>query len=129
MAKPISVCDSRLLARCQQAISEQLPCGCPTISETARLLGVSVRTLQRRLDDRGLTYSELLDHDRFTLACRLLWTADTPVAEVAGELGYADPSSFSRAFRRWLGTSPREYRRRRRHHGARRSGRRAAVTA
>lgn len=105
--------DSWPIEACQSLIAEQLPVRYPTIARTARLLGVPVRTLQRRLRQDGLSYSELVEKTRLELACRLLDTPDGSVAQVAKALGYADPGSFSRAFRRWTDMSPRAYRRRR----------------
>lgn len=106
MAEPFSV------ASFQTLISEALPERYPTIDHTARLLGIPVRTLQRRLEENGFSYSALVDEIRFELACRLLDEPRVRVATVAKALGYTDASSFSRAFRRWTGMSPRAYRRR-----------------
>jgi AraC-like DNA-binding protein len=68
-----------------------------------------VRTLQRRLRERGQSFSELVDAIRHRQACRLLAKRETHVADVARALGYADPSSFTRAFRRWTGRAPKDY--------------------
>ena len=91
-------------------IKEQLPVRYPTIDNTARRVGMPVRTLQRRLKESGLSYSELVEQTRYELACRLLDMPGAKMAAVAKALGYNDPSSFSRAFRRWTGMSPRAYR-------------------
>lgn len=91
-------------------IAERLPVRYPTIDYTAHRLGIPVRTLQRRLKESGLTYSELVEQTRCELACRLLDKPGAKAAAVARTLGYTDPSSFSRAFRRWTGMSPRAYR-------------------
>ena len=90
-------------------IAEQLPVRYPKVEQIARRLGVPVRTLQRRLERAGLTYRGLVEETRFFLARRLLAQPDAHVAEVAKLLGYRDPSSFSRAFRRWTGNPPRAY--------------------
>lgn len=94
----------------RKLILELLPVGYPTIDQTARRFGIPVRTLQRRLHDTGCTYSELVDEVRFDAACRLLADPQARVAEVSVALGFTDPSNFSRAFARWTGLSPREYR-------------------
>ena len=99
------------MSACRTIITELLPTGHPTIDRAARRLGMPVRTLQRRLRDRGQSFSELVDAIRYRRACRLLAKRDMHVADVAKALGYTDPSSFSRAFQRWTGRSPREYRR------------------
>jgi AraC-like DNA-binding protein len=108
----VGMSDDWPIAACQSLIAEQLPVRYPTISHTARLLGVPVRTLQRRLQYEGLSYSELVEKTRFELACRLLDAPGGSVAQAAKALGYADPGSFSRAFRRWTDMSPRAYRQR-----------------
>lgn len=82
----------------------------PTIDKVAEVLGVSVRSLQRRLNEDGHTFSELVEAVRFDRACRLLKGPRMRVTDVAAALGYADHSSFSRAFMRWSGMPPRAYR-------------------
>jgi len=100
------------ISTCKALIAELLPACYPTIDHTARLLGIPVRTLQRRLREHGQSYSQLVDAVRMEHARRLLREPGAHVNEVAKALGYADPSSFSRAFRRWTGMAPRGYRRR-----------------
>lgn len=90
-------------------IAEQLPVRYPKVEQIACRLGVPVRTLQRRLARAGLTYSGLVEETRLFLARRLLAQPDAHVAGVAKLLGYRDPSSFSRAFRRWTGDPPRAF--------------------
>ena len=75
------------------------------------MAATSVRTLQRRLQESGLSYSELVNELRFETAARLLRETDATALEIALEVGYEDPSHFSRAFKRLAGISPREYRR------------------
>ena len=87
-----------------------MPCGYPAIEQVAEQMGSSVRTLQRRLLDSGITYSTLVEQVRHDLARRKLETTQLYVAEVARDLGFKDHSSFSRAFLRWTGMSPRAYR-------------------
>jgi AraC-like DNA-binding protein len=87
-----------------------LPDGSPTIQQAARLAGTSVRTLQRRLGDQGVTYSQLLEDLRHDLAIYLLRDPGRQAAEVSNELGYRDPAIFTRAFRRWTGTTPGRFR-------------------
>jgi AraC-like DNA-binding protein len=94
----------------QQFIQAQLPFGCPDIALVAAASGLSVRTLQRHLTEAGLTYSKLVDQVRFNRATALLQQPDVKLIEVATELGYTDPANFARAFRRWAGVSPREFR-------------------
>jgi len=93
-----------------QLVQALLPYGCPNIALVAAASGLSVRSLQRHIAEAGLTYSKLIDQVRFNRAVVLLRQADVKLLEVAIELGYTDPANFSRAFRRWAGVSPREYR-------------------
>ena len=82
----------------------------PQVEAMAELERVSPRTLIRRLGEEGTRYQTLLDHTRADLACWLLAQTRLPVEEVATRLGFADPSNFSRTFRRWSGQTPRDYR-------------------
>jgi AraC-like DNA-binding protein len=85
------------------------------IQVVAELVGMSVRTFQRQLNDLDLTYSHLLDQVRFEQSLRLLPHPDIKLADIASELGYTDGANFSRAFKRWTGVSPNEFRRLRWH--------------
>ena len=76
------------------------------IDEVARALGLSRQTLYRRLKAEGATFEELLDRVRRRLALRLLREQGLSVKETAYRLGFSDPAAFSRAFKRWTGTSP-----------------------
>ncbi len=88
-----------------------LPDGSPDIQFAARLSGTTVRTLQRRLREQGLTYTQLLEGLRHDLAIYLLRDSTTAAATVSQQLGYRDPAIFTRAFRRWTGTTPSKFRR------------------
>jgi AraC-like DNA-binding protein len=77
---------------------------------TSEAAGMSVRTLQRRLIEEGLTYSMLLDDVRFNRAIILLQDPDSKIIDIALDMGYENPGSFTRAFRRWSGFSPQEFR-------------------
>ena len=83
---------------------------CKNINDCADMVGLSSRTLQRRLAEQGTTFNTLLDQARFDLARQLLRDISVSVTDVAVELGYEDPANFSRAYRRWAGISPRNYR-------------------
>jgi AraC-like DNA-binding protein len=97
-------------ARLKNVISEVIRLGDPTLPSAAARLGISRRSLQRQLEIQELTYSDLVDEVRYEIARSLLTSTDLDVAEIGATLGYRDPSSFSRAFMRWAGMSPREYR-------------------
>lgn len=83
-----------------------------TLHEAASVLGLSPRTLQRRLDDQRITFEEIVDTRRHHMAVRMLADPEASVTHVAMLLGYSDAAHFHRAFRRWEGLSPIDYRRR-----------------
>jgi AraC-like DNA-binding protein len=86
--------------------------GPPDIGMVADVLGMSPRTLQRRLAEAGTGYARLLTQARFGMAVHLLATPRVKCVDIALELGYSDHAHFTRAFRQWTGTAPREFRRR-----------------
>jgi AraC-like DNA-binding protein len=86
--------------------------GSPSIRAVAGTLGMSTRTVQRRLGDAGVTYARVAAEARAALARHMLGDATAKVADVAQTLGYSDAGHFSRAFLRWTGITPREFRRR-----------------
>jgi len=102
----------------QSSISEQvkivlkrsLASGRPELSDIARELGVSERTLQRRITDEGKSFRELLVDARQELGRQLLADPSAEIVEVACLLGYQDASSFYRAFREWEGVTPNRWR-------------------
>ena len=81
------------------------------INTVAEFVGVSARTLQRRLAKEGLGFTQLVDKTRFKNSIPLLKDKNNKLIDVAYDLGYSDPAHFSRAFKRWAGISPREFRR------------------
>jgi len=98
-------------ARVRQQLVERLRDGEPEQGGIARRLGMSERTLQRRLRDEGTTFAALVDEARLELARMYLADPKLAVFEIAFLLGYSEPSAFNRAFRRWTGASPSEHRR------------------
>lgn len=80
------------------------------LAEVAAELGLTVRTLQRRLSGRGLTFRMLHTRSRLAKAQWLLRASDAPIGEIALSVGYSELSSFNHAFRRWVGETPRSYR-------------------
>ncbi|GAA5020274.1 AraC family transcriptional regulator [Kitasatospora paranensis] len=79
------------------------------IEQTAQALGMTSRTLRRRLDAEGTGYRELVDEVRYGVAREALGRGGVSTEELARRLGYAEPSSFVRAFRRWAGTTPQNW--------------------
>lgn len=76
----------------------------------AAKLGLSARTLRRRLSARGLSYQMIVDRTRAEQASRELRSTRRSIDAIADELGFSEPTSFARAFRRWTGMSPRSFR-------------------
>jgi AraC-like DNA-binding protein len=81
-----------------------------TPAVTAKALGVSGRTFTRRLTEEGTSFRTILDDVRRELACALLQDRSLSVADVAFFLQYSEPAAFNRAFRRWTGRTPTEFR-------------------
>lgn len=82
----------------------------PTLGDIASALGLSARTLARRLHAAETSYSHILNHVRLRVAARALTESDCQIGEVGWRLGYGSTASFSAAFKRETGLSPREYR-------------------
>ena len=104
--------DPDLVQRVRRQVLDALGGGVPGIAEVASAAGMSVRTLQRRLGEQGLTYNKLVDDLRHELALQYLEARGVSVSEIAFLLGYSEASAFDRAFRRRSGVSPLEFRRR-----------------
>ena len=95
---------------CARRIAERLGSGEPSQTSIARQMGMSERTLQRRLQAEGTTFNELLDDARRTIAFSYLADRKLAAYEVSFLLGYAEPATFFRAFKRWTGQTPQQYR-------------------
>lgn len=85
----------------------------PDIKAVAASLHVAPRSLRRHLEQEGTSFRELLDEVRLTLAEEMLGTGRIKLGEIALRLGYAEPASFTHAFKRWKGVSPAAYRKQR----------------
>jgi len=91
-------------------LHKQIRKGKPSLEETAKLLGMSGRTLRRRLMEEGLSYSELLAAARKEAAEVYIHEEKMTLSDIAGLLGYGDQTAFMRAFKGWFGVSPGAYR-------------------
>jgi AraC-like DNA-binding protein len=87
-----------------------LPVGNCSIERCSAKLGISVRTLQARLAVDGVRFSELVEQQREAMARNLLSASQISLDEIAERLGYGEQTSFGRAFKRWTGTTPQQYR-------------------
>ncbi|MBV2150873.1 AraC family transcriptional regulator [Sphingobium sp. AS12] len=99
--------------RTRSYVRGALPAGNCSVDRCAEQLGLSVRTLQSRLATHGLRFCDLVEDQREQLARIYLSQTPMPIDEVADRLGYAEQTSFGRAFKRWTGLTPRAYRRHR----------------
>jgi AraC-like DNA-binding protein len=99
-----------LIGSLRDMISSSLRRAYPDIVHAAALAAVSVSTLQRRLRESGITYSELVETERLRLSIELLAREDIKICDVASELGYTEPANFMRAFRKWTGLTPTQFR-------------------
>ena len=94
----------------REQVASRLPSGDPILEEVAEALSLTARVLQNRLKDSGTTFKEVVDEVRKQLSLSYLSEEGVPLIDVAFLLGFSEQSSFSRAFKRWMGKSPMEYR-------------------
>lgn len=105
----------RLAARVRGLLAED-DRGFLSLEQVAARMHVSARTLKRRLALQGVAFSSLLEEEQRDRALALLRSPELSVDEVAERVGYSDAANFTRAFRRWTGTTPAAYRKSRRSH-------------
>jgi len=101
---------SQLRTRVENAISSVLPHGRVLVNDVARSLGMSERTLARKLSDEGLNFTEILQQLRRDLAVRYLDDRKLHVSKIAWLLGFHEVSAFTHAFKRWTGKTPKQMR-------------------
>lgn len=109
-------CESPLAERVEQILFAGLQAGKPTIRNVAAQMGMNERTLRRKLEGEQTSYSVLLGNVQFRLAEKWLASPTLSVEEIAARLQFSEPSAFYRAFKRWTGKTPAEFRER--HAGA-----------
>ena len=103
--------DSRdVVSQVRKIVAGYLVHGEPDRETIAGELNLSSRTLQRRLDEQGSSVKQIVDETRHQLAIEYLGQQHLSIKEVAFSLGFSDPSNFSRAFKRWEGKTPRQFR-------------------
>lgn len=131
--EPLAFSDDKLAAMHEQMLEQQLALlqqpdaanvvehiirSAPSLTlerdEVAAELHMSPRTLQRKLQESNTSFQQLLENERKRRACDLLANSDLPLTQISEELGFAESSAFSRAFKRWHQVSPLEYRQQRR---------------
>jgi AraC-like DNA-binding protein len=102
--------EGHVVARARSLVAKK-DGGVRSLEEVAALMHLSARTLKRRLSEHGVTYSSLAERELREKAMVLLRSPDLSLEQVAERTGYSDVANFTRAFRRWTGQTPAQYRR------------------
>lgn len=105
-----SIYPGNLQAQVRHIIANLLPSGECSVERAGAALNMHARVLQKRLQEEGTSFRELLQRTRMEIAQRHLQHGKLSITDLALNLGYADVAIFSRNFRRWTGTSPRQWR-------------------
>jgi len=100
----------KLVTDVENLIKDALPSGIPSIIQIGEYMGMSSRTLTRRLSENGITFRVLVKQTQEKISKELLRNSASTVSEIAFQTGFSEQSAFSRAFKRWTGQSPLEYR-------------------
>ena len=106
----IEVSSNRIVDDVEELIKDALPSGIPGIIQIAEHIGMSNRTLTRRLSESGVTFRDLIKKTQESTSKDLLKNSKRSVAEIAFQTGFSEQSAFNRAFKRWTGQSPVEFR-------------------
>ena len=99
-----------IVEKCDRFLREHLKDGLATIEELSKFLGMSPRTLQRKLSDLGVSFSDILQETRFQVSQNLLTDDSLSLAEVSFLTGFSESSAFHRAFKKWTGVTPLQWR-------------------
>lgn len=108
--KGIDVCPSKIVSDVEDLIKGALPSGIPSLEKVSSHVGMSNRTLTRRLAESGTTFRELIKKIQAEISKDLLLNTSSNIGEIAFQLGFSEQSAFNRAFKRWTGQSPVEFR-------------------
>lgn len=108
--KGIKVSSNKIIGDVTQLIKNALPSGIPSVNHIASQLGMSNRTLTRRLSESGVTFRDLIRQTQEEGSKLLLKQTNRTISEIAFENGFSEQSAFNRAFKRWTGISPLEFR-------------------
>lgn len=95
----------------EQLIASHVRIQCANLSQLATELGMSNATLKRKLDSQGVSFTQLVDQEKYKWACELLSETSLSISQISSHLGYNHPSNFSRAFKQFSGEAPLRYRR------------------
>ncbi|MEL6190734.1 MAG: AraC family transcriptional regulator ligand-binding domain-containing protein [Bacteroidota bacterium] len=108
--KGMEVSSIKIAADVESLIKDALPSGIPSIVQIAEHMGMSSRTLKRRLTQNGITFRDLIRQTQEQLSKELLQNTSFSIGEIAFQTGFSEQSAFSRAFKRWTGRSPLDFR-------------------
>jgi AraC-like DNA-binding protein len=107
----IEISADKIVADVEGLIQDALPGGIPGIAQIGQHMGMSRRTLTRRLAERNLSFRDLVQQTQESIAKDRLRNSSSSVGEIAFETGFSEQSAFNRAFKRWTGVSPTAFRR------------------
>ena len=102
--------DDEFVPALEEVLKRHRSHGWLTLHHAADLADMSVRSFQRRLAEQGETFAHIAEVARTELAERLLKCTELSLAEIASALGYTQPTNFVRAFKRWTGKTPDQFR-------------------
>lgn len=108
--KGIEVSATKVVNDVEELIIHSLPSGIPSIVQISEQMGMSNRTLNRRLGEQGVSFRDLIQRSQIRISKELLKHSSRSISEIAFETGFSEQSSFNRAFKRWTNLSPIEYR-------------------
>jgi len=108
--KGIEVSPNKIASDVVNLIKDALPGGIPSIDHVGEYVGMSSRTLTRRLSESGTTFRDLINKTQEKISKDLLLNSSTSMAEIAFQTGFSEQSAFNRAFKRWTDQSPVEFR-------------------
>ncbi|MCZ4410303.1 AraC family transcriptional regulator ligand-binding domain-containing protein [Cryomorphaceae bacterium 1068] len=106
----ITISSSKIIPKIEELIRQALPSGIPSMDFLCEHLSMSRRTLTRRLSDNGVTFRDLIRNTQESIAKELLAKPEFNIGYIAFETGFSEQSAFNRAFKRWTGKSPLEFR-------------------
>jgi AraC-like DNA-binding protein len=109
-AKGIEVNGNKLVADIKSLIIDALPSGIPGIDQVSEHIGMSSRTLTRRLSESGFSFRELVSSTQREISLNLLQESAYSIGEIAFQTGFSEQSAFNRAFKRWTGQPPIAFR-------------------
>lgn len=106
----IEMSSNRIISDIEKLIQDALPSGIPSINQIAEIIGMSNRTLTRRLSENRFTFRDLIRKKQEEVSKYLLGKPNKSIGEIAFETGFSEQSAFNRAFKKWTGKTPIEYR-------------------